>query len=89
MQFSPISTLSPIKQFSPRITLLSIIELLQKSQDLFELKSEFKIHEKEWRPADQKFYVSNINKINNKLQWFPKTDLDIGLESFASWLQEN
>ena len=68
---------------------LSIIELLQKSQDLFELKSEFKIHEKEWRPADQKFYVSNINKINNKLQWFPKTDLDIGLESFASWLQEN
>ena len=65
---------------------LSIIELLQKSKNIFELNSEFEISEKEWRPADQRFYVSNISKINKKLDWIPKTNLDIGLESFAGWL---
>ena len=65
---------------------LSIIELLQKSKNIFELNSEFEISEKEWRPADQRFYVSNVSKINKKLDWIPKTNLDIGLESFAGWL---
>ena len=65
---------------------LSIIELFQKSKNIFELNSEFEISEKEWRPADQRFYVSNLSKINKKLDWIPKTNLDIGLESFAGWL---
>ena len=65
---------------------ISIIELLQKSKNIFELNSEFEISEKEWRPADQRFYVSNVSKINKKLDWIPKTNLDIGLESFAGWL---
>ena len=65
---------------------LSIIELLQKSKNIFELNTKFEISEKEWRPADQRFYVSNISKVNKKLNWIPKTSLDIGLESFAGWL---
>ncbi len=68
---------------------LSIIELLQKSKNIFGMNSKFEISKKEWRPADQKFYVSNISKINKKLDWIPKTSLDTGLDSFASWLLKN
>ena len=68
---------------------LSIIELLQKSENIFGINSKFEISKKEWRPADQKFYVSNISKINKKLDWIPLTSLDTGLDSFASWLLKN
>ncbi|MCC6018825.1 MAG: hypothetical protein LM601_07335 [Candidatus Verstraetearchaeota archaeon] len=31
-----------------------------------------------WRPADQKVYISNINKAKALLSWEPKTSLKMG-----------
>lgn len=66
---------------------LSVIEVLNKALKIYGLKSEIKLIKNNWRPADQKYYVSNIEKIEKKLQWFPKTTVDNGLSIFAKWIQ--
>lgn len=40
-----------------------------------------------WRPGDQKYFVSDNTKLRKILNWYPKTDLNSGLEKLLSWLK--
>ncbi|HLV30483.1 MAG TPA: NAD-dependent epimerase/dehydratase family protein [Chitinispirillaceae bacterium] len=42
-----------------------------------------------WRLADQKYYVSNIQKFRNITGWFPKIETDEGIDRLFNWLQLN
>ena len=43
----------------------------------------------DWRPSDQKVYISDISKVNKKLKWQPKTGVGEGLEKVLKWVRNN
>lgn len=43
----------------------------------------------DWRPGDQKVYVSNIDKAYKDLGWKPRIGIDEGIDRMASWIEEN
>ncbi|HEX6912372.1 MAG TPA: GDP-mannose 4,6-dehydratase [Longimicrobium sp.] len=42
----------------------------------------------EWRPGDQRIYVSDTGKIERVLEWKPRTSWKAGLEKLVDWLHE-
>lgn len=65
---------------------LSILELLEKCKNILKIECSFSVENKPWRPADQKFYVSDIKKIKEATNWSPKIEIDYGLEKFVTWM---
>jgi CDP-paratose 2-epimerase len=43
----------------------------------------------DWRPGDQRIYVSDIRKSYQDLGWSPKTDVRIGVQNLVNWVKEN
>lgn len=43
----------------------------------------------DWRPSDQKVYISDISKVSKKLDWQPKINVDMGLENILKWVKDN
>ncbi len=43
----------------------------------------------DWRPADQKVYISDIRKASTKLQWKPTITPREGVKRLANWVKEN
>jgi CDP-paratose 2-epimerase len=43
----------------------------------------------DWRPGDQKVYVSDISKVKADLDWEPTTDLNAGINAMAEWIESN
>lgn len=46
-----------------------------------------KITYSDWRPSDQKYYVSDITKIKQAIGWEPQISVDEGLEKLKVWIQ--
>jgi CDP-paratose 2-epimerase len=68
---------------SNSISILQLINLFKKknSYDKFNIKY-FKP-----RPGDQKFYISDLSKINKVVGWKPKTNIKIGILKVINWLR--
>ena len=66
---------------------LSLLELL----DLLELLvgKRPKISFADWRPADQKVYISDISGASEKLGWKPKVSPEEGVRRLVSWVSNN
>ncbi len=43
----------------------------------------------DWRPGDQKIYVSDIRKAGRELGWAPKTDKLEGIKRMKAWIDAN
>ncbi|HLE03389.1 MAG TPA: GDP-mannose 4,6-dehydratase, partial [Anaerolineales bacterium] len=43
----------------------------------------------DWRPGDQKVYVSDIRKARRDLGWSPKTSVADGVEALCQWVEAN
>jgi CDP-paratose 2-epimerase len=43
----------------------------------------------DWRPGDQKVYVSDIRKASRDFGWEPKVDVDEGVRRLFDWVKEN
>ena len=66
---------------------LSLIELLNL---IGELTGRFnKIQYTNWRPSDQKVYISDISKAKEKLGWTPKVSPKDGVKKLVDWVLEN
>lgn len=66
---------------------LSLLELLKILKELTGL--EAKVSFSNWRPGDQKVYISNIGKIEEKLRWRPKVDVRSGILKLVRWVEGN
>ena len=44
---------------------------------------------KDWRPSDQKIYVSNTSKVKEKLGWKPEISVKEGIQILMDWAKEN
>ncbi len=43
----------------------------------------------DWRPGDQRVYVSNIDKAQRELGWSPKIGVEEGIERLYHWVATN
>ena len=66
---------------------LSLLELLDILEDLTGKRS--KITFDEWRPSDQKVYVSDITKAKKELGWTPEVSPREGVGKLVEWVEEN
>lgn len=71
----PNLTLSIWSEFKP---------LLEKYLD-----KKIKVKYADWRPGDQKIYVSDISKAKKLLNWQPSVKLDEGVSRLSGWVEKN
>jgi len=65
----------------------SLLELIQLVEKISGKKIECSFHD--WRPGDQKVYISSIDKIHKHLGWLPKTSVSEGTEKLYHWARSN
>ena len=66
---------------------LSLLELLEMLKKMTGKNSELKYGD--WRPSDQKVYISDISKLKEKLGWEPKINPEEGVKKLVKWIEEN
>lgn len=66
---------------------LSLLELLDLLNELTNKRP--RISFKNWRPADQKVYISDIRKAQKKLDWTPTLSPKLGVKKLVNWVSEN
>ena len=66
---------------------LSLLELFEMLKSMSGANP--KVSFAEWRPADQKVYISNINRAKVLLNWEPKTSPEDGVKRLVSWVLNN
>jgi len=65
-------------------SLLELIYRLEARQD-----KAITLSFRDWRPGDQKVYVSDIRKAQRDLGWSPKTSVADGVEALCQWVEAN
>jgi len=66
---------------------MSLLELLDILKDLTGKSST--INFADWRPSDQKVYISDISKAKKALKWEPKIDPREGVKRLVNWVEKN
>lgn len=66
---------------------LSLIELLEIIKK--QASKTPKLSYTDWRPADQKVYVSDISKAKEILSWVPKVTPEAGVKKLIDWCSAN
>jgi CDP-paratose 2-epimerase len=71
----PENTISIWREFGPA---------LEKMMD-----KEIPVTWHDWRPGDQRVYVSDIRKAKQILDWEPKVNLQVGMQRLFDWISAN
>ena len=66
---------------------LSLLELLDLLEKLTGKRTTIKYNN--WRPSDQKVYISNISKICELLKWMPEVNPKEGIRKLVEWVNNN
>ncbi|HOX27937.1 MAG TPA: SDR family NAD(P)-dependent oxidoreductase [bacterium] len=66
---------------------LSIMELISMLESI--TGDKINAEKSDWRPGDQKIYVSDISKAATDTGWRPKTDVKTGVEKLVAWIKDN
>ncbi|RKY33888.1 MAG: nucleoside-diphosphate sugar epimerase [Candidatus Omnitrophota bacterium] len=66
---------------------ISLIEFIAYLEQITGKKIKCKF--RDWRPSDQKVYISDISKAEEKLHWKPLITIEDGLNRLIKWVQEN
>lgn len=66
------------------LSLLQLLAILKK-----EIGTEIKIKYDEWRPSDQKVYISDTTKAKKELGWIAETSPEDGVLKLFNWIKDN
>jgi len=66
---------------------LSLLELIEILEKLTGKKINYKFED--WRPGDQKVYISDITKAKQELGWEPKIGSYNGVKNLMEWVKKN
>ena len=66
------------------VSLLEYLNMLEGK-----LNTSINMDFSDWRPSDQKVYISNIEKVKSTLNWAAATSLGEGLDYLISWAKDN
>jgi CDP-paratose 2-epimerase len=67
--------------------LLSLLDLVAMLEKRF--KRRIPLQWDEWRPGDQRIYVSDIRKLDTVLGWKPEIDVTSGISQLTDWVAQN
>ena len=65
----------------------SLLEFIEMIENYTGIKMKYNFDE--WRPSDQKVYISDIAKVTKALNWQPKISPIKGVELLTEWVKEN
>ena len=66
------------------VSLIEFLDFLKK-----EIGKIPKLTFADWRPFDQKVYISNIKKIGDELNWKPRTGVQEGFKKIIEWVKNH
>jgi CDP-paratose 2-epimerase len=66
---------------------LSLLDLVQMLEE--RLKRRIPLRWDDWRPGDQRVYVSDIRKLEAVLGWKPEIDVSTGVTQLIDWVVQN
>jgi CDP-paratose 2-epimerase len=66
------------------VSLIEMIQLLEQ-----ELGHSIELKFADWRPGDQRVYVSDIRAVGEAFQWTPKLTPRKGIAALVSWIRHN
>lgn len=66
------------------LSLLEFLDFLEKR-----LGKKLDIRFADWRPGDQKVYISDVSKAQEVLGWSPSTGFNEGFEEMVQWIEAN
>ncbi len=66
---------------------ISLLELCEIIGEITGKKPDVRFSD--WRPGDQKYYVSDFSKFNAVTGWKPHTSIMEGVQYLSNWLEEN
>lgn len=66
------------------ISLLSLLELIREADG-----DVPNVYFEDWRPGDQRYYVSDTRKFQEATGWAPAVDAPRGIARLSRWLREN
>lgn len=66
------------------LSLLELIDILEKT-----LKKKIPVAYSNWRPGDQKVYVSDIHKAFRDFEWKPAVSPESGIQKLIHWVRFN
>jgi CDP-paratose 2-epimerase len=66
------------------LSLLDLVKMLETR-----LKLSIPLHWGDWRPGDQRIYVSDIRKLETTLGWKPEIDAETGVAQLIDWVAQN
>ncbi len=66
---------------------LSLLEFLDELTLLTGKRSKIKFSD--WRPSDQKVYITDIARAERYLKWKVRVDVREGIKKLISWAQDN
>jgi len=66
---------------------ISINELISRLE--IKLKKKLKLKPSKERTSDQKYYVSNIKDLKKQLSWYPRINIDQGLDMYIDFIKKN
>jgi len=65
-------------------SLLELIDFLSKT-----LNKQIQYEFFQWRPGDQKIFISDNTKLKNDLNWKPKISVEKGIKQLIEWIESN
>lgn len=65
----------------------SLLEFINNLEWFTNIDTELKFFD--WRPSDQKVYITDIDKIKKVLSWEPKVDALTGIKKVIDWVYSN
>jgi CDP-paratose 2-epimerase len=66
---------------------ISLLELLDLMEEFHGARPGLRTGS--WRPGDQRYYVSDTNKMHAATGWTPKVDVPTGVRRLYDWLRDN
>ena len=68
------------------IQVLSLLDLVETLQH--RLGNSLPVQWDDWRPGDQRIYISDIRKLHQVLDWKPEIGVSAGIWRLISWVEE-
>ncbi|MDP1853685.1 MAG: GDP-mannose 4,6-dehydratase [Candidatus Omnitrophota bacterium] len=65
----------------------SLLEFLDKIYGILGKKPKYSF--KDWRPSDQKVYITNTAKVKKVLNWYPRVNVEEGITRLCAWVKDN
>jgi len=65
---------------------VSLLEFIGMIENETGIKMEYSFSD--WRPSDQKVYISDISKVSQELKWQPKISTNFGIKLLIDWVKD-